>query len=453
MLVLTTLFGRPAAGADYCIAPNGNDSNNGTVSSPWMTLTKAISVARGGDTIYVRGGEYAEGEIWIRPDLGTGPGKMLTIRSYPGETPVFSNGSRGLIIDISYVRIQGLNFTNGKDLGSLVEVSHHEYVGNSFSGSGYAWDAISVAGSNMLLDGNVISLLGNSQGTQGHGIYVHAGSNNVIRNNRISGMAGYGIHIFDQRRSGDPPGYTRLISDVVVEGNVIWGSQERAGIIVAAYDQAKAQNVMIRNNVIYHHAGNGINVQYDVSDIKVYNNTIYDINADAIDWNGDAGIYVGEGADNVQLVNNLISIKNSGWHVVVPEGANIAVDHNLYWPSPLRLDGISDVHGLLGDPQFNDADNNDFSLTPTSPAIDAGIDVGLPYAGTAPDLGAYEFGLAVPVELANFSYSVNRGNVILAWETPSYPRDLRCNTMDRNMALNTRMPITTQIHSVIMCRS
>lgn len=230
-------------------------------------------------------------------------------------------------------------------------------------------------------------------------------------------MVGYGIHIFDQRRSEDPPGYTRLISDVVVEGNVIWGSEERAGIIVAAYDQAKAQNVVIRNNVIYHHAGNGINVQYDVSDIKVYNNTIYDINADAIAWNGDAGIYVGDGADSVQIVNNLISIKNSGWHVVVSAGANMAVDHNLYWPAPLRLEGISDSNALLADPQFNAVENNDFTLTPTSPAIDAGIEVGLPFAGTAPDMGAYELGLIVPVELASFSFSIHYGNVVLEWET------------------------------------
>ena len=28
--------------------------------------------------------------------------------------------------------------------------------------------------------------------------------------------------------------------------------------------------------------------------------------------------------------------------------------------------------------------------TPTCPAVDAGTDVGLPYSGTAPDLGAFE---------------------------------------------------------------
>jgi hypothetical protein len=33
----------------------------------------------------------------------------------------------------------------------------------------------------------------------------------------------------------------------------------------------------------------------------------------------------------------------------------------------------------------------DVHLQPGSPCIDAGIDVGLPYLGSAPDMGAFEF--------------------------------------------------------------
>jgi hypothetical protein len=32
-----------------------------------------------------------------------------------------------------------------------------------------------------------------------------------------------------------------------------------------------------------------------------------------------------------------------------------------------------------------------YYLNTDSPAIDAGIDVGYPYSGTAPDIGAFEF--------------------------------------------------------------
>jgi len=114
--------------ANYYIAPNGNDSNPGTISSPWQTLKKAVSMARGGEVIYVRGGGYTEEEIWLNSDRGTGPGKLLTIKAYPNKTPIFTNGSRGLIIDISYVRIEGLNFTNGKSIYNLSKVSQNEFI-------------------------------------------------------------------------------------------------------------------------------------------------------------------------------------------------------------------------------------------------------------------------------------------------------------------------------------
>jgi hypothetical protein len=42
------------------------------------------------------------------------------------------------------------------------------------------------------------------------------------------------------------------------------------------------------------------------------------------------------------------------------------------------------------DPLFVKPANNDFRLRAGSPAIDAGVDVGLPFQGDAPDIGAYE---------------------------------------------------------------
>ncbi|MEW6413161.1 MAG: right-handed parallel beta-helix repeat-containing protein [Candidatus Zixiibacteriota bacterium] len=47
---------------------------------------------------------------------------------------------------------------------------------------------------------------------------------------------------------------------------------------------------------------------------------------------------------------------------------------------------------IMADPMFYDADNDDFHLLSASPGIDAGINSGLPYAGAAPDIGAYETG-------------------------------------------------------------
>ena len=50
-----------------------------------------------------------------------------------------------------------------------------------------------------------------------------------------------------------------------------------------------------------------------------------------------------------------------------------------------------DANSSEDDPTFTDEANDDFTLLTGSPAIDAGVDVGLSYEGDAPDLGANEY--------------------------------------------------------------
>src|SRR5208337_4648431 len=44
--------------ANYYLSPTGSDSNPGTISSPFLTLTKLASVIQPGQTAYLRGGNY-----------------------------------------------------------------------------------------------------------------------------------------------------------------------------------------------------------------------------------------------------------------------------------------------------------------------------------------------------------------------------------------------------------
>ena len=53
------LSGGSALAADLYIAPDGSDSaGNGTIGSPYETITKAQNMASSGDTVYLRGGTY-----------------------------------------------------------------------------------------------------------------------------------------------------------------------------------------------------------------------------------------------------------------------------------------------------------------------------------------------------------------------------------------------------------
>src|SRR5262249_51530249 len=55
--ILTLAF--PPTNGDFYVATNGNDSNPGTFSAPFYSVSKATSLAQPGNIIYVRGGTYS----------------------------------------------------------------------------------------------------------------------------------------------------------------------------------------------------------------------------------------------------------------------------------------------------------------------------------------------------------------------------------------------------------
>jgi parallel beta-helix repeat protein len=382
------------------IAQNGSNSANGQIGSPWATISHAVSQLQPGDTLFIRGGTYDEGEIWIREQYGMGGrnGRYLTIMAYKKEKPVFVNSQRGMIVNASYVRVQGLYFANGKEMYTTnwdVRSSHVEFIGNTFSGRP-SYAAISIIGDDHLVQDNTVQLDGNTLGTQGHGIYLMEGARNVIRKNRISGMSGYGIHVYDERKSEDAAGFQRIIQDALIESNTVYESQARSGIIVgvgADGGPAFARNVILRNNIIYNCQNSGIVVHgwSRIQNVQIDQNTIYN--------NPETAIYIAGQVDGVQVRNNILYQNGSRPHVLAGSGLmNVFVDNNLYFPPPRKLIGISDGHAIEADPLFVDANAGTFKLRANSPAIDAGIQIGRPYTGKAPDLGALEFNEREPEE-------------------------------------------------------
>jgi parallel beta-helix repeat protein len=413
----------------YYVSTTGNDANDGSISAPWRSVYQAVHVAHGGDIVYLRGGTYTESEVWIRQDEGLGGsnGKYLTISAYPDETPIFTNSDRPFLIDADYVRVLGLDFRNGKEMAIVGwhGIRHHcELINNRFSGTA-SWAPIEASGDSLLIQGNTIKLEGNTVGTQGHGIYLSRGSHNILRGNTISGMVGYGIHIFDQRRSEDPANVEILFNDILVEGNTIFNSIERAGIIVATDEPAKMKGIVIRNNILYKHAGSGIVIENDLTDVKIYNNTIYSVNTDGIDWNGAEGILIsanerGDAPTNIEVKNNIIyTVASSSTHIATYGAKNITVSNNLYWPSPANLLNVDDPHAIKADPKFVDPNGADFRLKEGSPAIAAGVDVGLPFSGAAPDLGALAYGSGVTVGTMSLEGNYSEGSIRLHWNAAS----------------------------------
>lgn len=70
----------------YYVAPDGDNSNPGTLERPWRTLRRATSALKPGDTLYLRGGRYDENQVRIA--VAGSASAPITIRNHPGETPV-----------------------------------------------------------------------------------------------------------------------------------------------------------------------------------------------------------------------------------------------------------------------------------------------------------------------------------------------------------------------------
>jgi parallel beta-helix repeat protein len=387
---LVNIILNPQTGNAYYIAPNGSDSNDGSIDHPWKTIMHAVKNSDPGDTVYMRGGDYIYGsryEAWIRSDRGYGgsDGKYWTLSAYPGENVYLENVR--FIIDANWVRIKGLHI---QDSGFSVVAwaglhTNVEIIGNTFTGPQPGYGAITFMANNGLVEGNRIEISGGG-GSLDHGIYLHLGKNNVVRNNYITGTSGYGIHVYDEDKySGITPKY----ENVLIEGNFVTNTNA-SGIILSAGESSslavEMDGVVVRRNIVTN-CSDGITVRYygQIRNVEIYNNTVYDNRRDGISVSA-------KDVDFVTIKNNILSSNGDEQISISSSLTHLVVSHNLYHQPESIGSGANDDSPVFGDPLFVNPSAEDFHIQANSPAIDAGVDVGLPYSGSAPDLGAFEYG-------------------------------------------------------------
>src|SRR5262245_6556818 len=75
--------------AYFVDAARGDDRKDGSEKAPWKTVNHALRQLSAGDTLYLRGGTYAE-NVYCAV-AGTAD-KPITIRSFPGEQAVIDVG-------------------------------------------------------------------------------------------------------------------------------------------------------------------------------------------------------------------------------------------------------------------------------------------------------------------------------------------------------------------------
>ena len=389
ILAILILFLPSVNAMTFYVSTTGSNKNNGSINFPWRTIVHAWKNSGGGDTVLVRGGTYTEGEMWLKLSTqGKGNNnQMWTLSSYPGEKARFTNAK--IVVDDDYVRVQNLLFDGNEKAGcswmyvrSIDGIREHvEILNNTFTGK-QTKPVLFFIANNGLVQGNIVDI---TSGSKSHGMYIMHGNNNIIRNNYITGMKKYGIHLYDENKYK----HFTAITNYIIENNIVIGSQSKSGIIVGSGSEngiIPINGVVIRNNLIINNYEKGIYIyrKGDNKNIEIYNNVIY--------GNREGGVFISSSSNtkNVTVKNNIFA--NNDFNIKAKNVDNLIISHNLYYQPSSVGSGVKDDMPIFANPLFVNPNSGDFSLQKGSPAIDSGVDIGLPFNGKAPDLGAYEYG-------------------------------------------------------------
>jgi len=379
---------------NYYVATNGSNSNPGTISQPFRTIAKGVSMLTPGKTLLVRSGTYAESLQGTIPG-GTSWSSPVTVEAYPGETVTLQPPSgagcalhfqgsneqyiivQGFIIDAKNVTTDAIKITSGS--GTAADAANHIKITNCEVENAIGQGIITTDGANynQFINLNVHGNGGVAQGAgshDSHGMYIST-AYNTISGCTIYDNGGRGIQLCDW---GTPD----TVNNNVVTGNRVYDNGLNndgggPGISVASGD-----NNIISNNVVYGNSDGGIQIEYYApANNQVVNNTV--VNNPGPDF---GGIYIGPatsgGAAINTLVENNISYNNTGPGNFTDLGASTTKITNLFGINPL----------------FVNMAGNDFQLQAGSPAINVGTAANAPSTdvdgvprpqGAGVDIGAY----------------------------------------------------------------
>jgi hypothetical protein len=375
MVLGSVLLAPTTRAATYYVAPDGDDSRNGTADAPFRTLMRGALAAGPGDTVMVGdgwyghetavtggdGADFAASPVVLRRS-GT-PAAWITFQAEHKGAAVLDCGlicdSYINLLNASYIVIQDFVITRGFKEGiHSNDAAHHitlrgnrfEHIANRTTSTLLGLDGMYTGPDchDFVIDGNVFHDIGRTNAAQlDHGLYLR-GANFTIINN-----------IFYNIQRG-------------------WAIQAAHGLT----------NVMIANNTFVSLDGGG------------------DRDGQIMLWNTQS---------NLTIQNNIwYNPKN---YAIVRYGSTVTgcvIDHNMvYGASRLILDSNGCMMGanqIGSDPMFVNASTTpyDFHLQPGSLAIDAGVSIsgvtsdadGLARPqGRYTDLGAYEY--ALPAGFAN----------------------------------------------------
>ncbi|MBN2572937.1 MAG: right-handed parallel beta-helix repeat-containing protein [Deltaproteobacteria bacterium] len=404
------------------VAPNGKDSNPGTPAEPLYSLAAAVAKATAGSTIYMRGGTYDYGATIALAASGTAT-SPIRVWSYPNEIPVldfraqpYDSAQRGILLTGNFWHVKGIEICYAGDNGMKIEGSHNtiercvfHHNGDSGLQLGFGHETANPDGElcshNEIIDcDSYLNFDFDNMGSDADGFAckMHQGKGNVFRGCRA------------WRNSDD--GWDLFETDWPVEISQCWTWHNGDRADFEAIYQAKMGKKMSSfqgNGNGFKLGGNGTGGDskgtHVVRNCVSFDNNFaskkgFDQNShkggvlvqNCTAW-GNGYNYMFEtdpdsGTSN-QFDNN-VEFDHKG--AMAFEFSSAAIQNNNSWqlPAPASAaDFASLAESLALAPRQADGSLpvNDFARPmPSSGLVDRGKDVGLPFAGAAPDLGAFE---------------------------------------------------------------
>src|SRR5690349_14476660 len=407
-----------AAAAEYYVAPNGSDSNSGSQAEPFATLSKANGAAAAGDTIWVRGGTYEITSQVVLSKSGTSDTNRTKIWAYAGETPVLDASryvTSNAAVDVpvvlvtgSWMHLRGLEIGNAKvgasgdhsySLLRTKNASNNTFeLLNLHNGFGPGLFVDTGTGGNLILNcdshDNYDQNGSQGDGQNGDGFGVHyqtSGPSTIIRGCRAWNDSDDGYDFISQEVPVTIQGSFAISNGHGADGN---GNGFKIGS-----SQTGVRHI-VRNNVAWKNKAAGFYANHSTGGNTWYNNTSY-MNSSAqynmltssFDSSGNVTGTITLSGAKAHIMRNNIGFPNKNSNMGGVDTANNTWD--------LGISEASTDFASTSDTGCTGAREADGSLPSActfmhlkagSPLIDKGVNVQLPYVGSAPDLGAYEFG-------------------------------------------------------------
>lgn len=436
---ITVVVNASPAGPTYYVAPNGDDTRTkaqaSNINTPWKTWDRLNTAGLvPGDTVLFRGGTYqtpksaSAGTHWTLSGLNGAAGNTIKLWAYPGETPVFTAANIGnptnsdptlfRISNCNYIHIKGVRFTTLPQIPSGAGVSRGIAINNSSNNTfelmeldhigGYGFILESGCNSNYFLNcdahhmGDQFSTdggaWGNANGFQCTGSTTTgttAATANVFEGCRAwwisdDGFDFYGVNGYFIVKNcwSFWNGYIPDTFTAAGDGDGFKLGPDGGGVHNSTLR-------VVTNCLSFENRQHGFNQNNGDMRYTLYNNTAYKnghpeagrpVSGYGFMWDYISPDPVCDFKNNISFANQnayrgneIIGSKNT-WS---PDLGITVTNSDFVSVSSVGADGPRQADGSLPNLNF-------LKLAATSPLINKGVNVGLPFLGSAPDIGAYE---------------------------------------------------------------